>query len=100
MQELKGSLKVLVGDQLEVISNGLYKSVLHRTISRCDSASFSIANLHSLGIDEVVEPATKQEREGNGQGYRGSSLRDYLKHLASRDARAFIKTLRIDDVDP
>lgn len=93
---LKGSLQVLVGDHLEVISNGLYKSVLHRATSSCDSARFSIANFHSLAMDEVVEPARELETEGNGRRYRGSSLRDYFNHLVLRDARAFIETLRIE----
>lgn len=92
--ELKGSLIVLVGDHLEVMSNGLYKSVLHRAISSCDSTRFSIANWQSLAMDEVVEPATKLERE-NGRRYRGSSLRDFFNHIASGDARVFIETLRI-----
>ncbi|KAL0464087.1 UNVERIFIED_CONTAM: 2-oxoglutarate-dependent dioxygenase 21, chloroplastic [Sesamum latifolium] len=89
---LKGSLQVLVGDHLEVLSNGLYKSVLHRVPS-CKDTRLSIANLHSLGMDEIVEPAGELGNEGR---YRGSSLRDFLKHLASRDTRPFIETLRIN----
>ncbi|KAK4410754.1 Flavanone 3-dioxygenase 3 [Sesamum angolense] len=54
---LKGSFQVLIGDHLEVLSNGLYKSVLHRAIPSCSDTRLSIANLHSLGMDEIVEPA-------------------------------------------
>ncbi|KAH6819467.1 hypothetical protein C2S51_003070 [Perilla frutescens var. frutescens] len=99
LAEVKGSLQVIVGDHLEVISNGFYKSVLHRAIPSCDSARLSIANLHSLAMDEIVEPAAELEREEKQRRYRGSSLRDFLKHLASRDARNFIETLKIDGVD-
>lgn len=97
--ELKGSLQVLVGDHLEVISNGFYRSVMHRAIPSCDGARFSIGNFHSLGMDEVVEPAAELVREGNSRRYKGSSLRDFLSHLASKDTRAFIHTLKIHDVD-
>ncbi|KAI3463603.1 hypothetical protein Pfo_020266 [Paulownia fortunei] len=97
--ELKGSLQVIVGDHLEVISNGLYKSGLHRAIPSCRNPRLSIANLHSLAMDEIVEPAAKLESEENPRIYRGSSLRDFLKRLASRDSRAFIETLKANQVD-
>lgn len=71
---------------------------MHRTISSCDSARFSIVNLHSLGMDKVVEPTTKLEREENEQRYRWSSLMGY-QHFALRYAMAFIETLTIDDAD-
>ncbi|KAL0429623.1 UNVERIFIED_CONTAM: 2-oxoglutarate-dependent dioxygenase 21, chloroplastic [Sesamum radiatum] len=93
--QLKGSLHVLVGDHLEVLSNGLYKSVLHRVPS-CSDSRLSIASLQSLGMDEIVEPAGEL---GNERRYRGSSLRDFLKHLASRDTRPFIETLRINPME-
>ncbi|XP_011083593.1 protein DMR6-LIKE OXYGENASE 2 isoform X2 [Sesamum indicum] len=93
---LKGSFQVLVGDHLEVLSNGLYKSVLHRAIPSCSDARLSIASFHSLGMDEIVEPSGELENEGR---YRGSSLRDFLNHLASGDTRPFIETLRITQME-
>ncbi|XP_057767541.1 2-oxoglutarate-dependent dioxygenase 21, chloroplastic-like isoform X2 [Salvia miltiorrhiza] len=95
--KLKGSLQVFVGDHLEVISNGFYKSVLHRAINSSNGAArVSIASLHSLGMDEIVEPAAELERDENTRRYRGSSLRDYLEHLASADAGPFIERLKIE----
>ncbi|CAB4279441.1 unnamed protein product [Prunus armeniaca] len=43
--EIEGTLKVLVGNHLEVLSNGLYRSVFHRVtpsdqISRVSKAAF------------------------------------------------------------
>ncbi|KAL8056508.1 hypothetical protein ABFX02_04G123700 [Erythranthe guttata] len=98
---LKGSLQVLVGVHLEVISNGFYKSVLHRAIpSFGDSTTrLSIASLHNLAIDEVVEPAAElaiDSEDGSSRMYKGSSLRDYLKHLASGEKRGFIETIKIN----
>lgn len=88
------SLQVFVGDHLEVMSNGLYKSVLHRALPRCNETRFSIANLLSLAMDEIVEPIAMLESAENPR-YKGSSLRDFLKHLASGDTRTFIETLKI-----
>ncbi|XP_051119643.1 2-oxoglutarate-dependent dioxygenase 21, chloroplastic-like [Andrographis paniculata] len=93
----KGSLQVLVGDHLEVISNGIYKSVLHRAIPQsCCDARLSVASLHSEGMDEIVEPCVGLvgDYDECRKMYKGSSLRDFLKHLASQDKRAFIQTLK------
>ncbi|KAL3817970.1 hypothetical protein ACJIZ3_003875 [Penstemon smallii] len=109
--ELKGSLQVLVGDHLEVISNGLfisfqfcvllqqfntcsYSTNQHRTIpSSCD-VRLSIANLHSFGMDEIVLPCAKLEDENNPTIYKGSSLRDFLNFLSRGDTRTFMETIK------
>lgn len=49
-----GSLCVHVGNHLEVISNGLYKSVVHKVSANRGSTRVSIASLHSLSMDEKV----------------------------------------------
>ncbi|CAK9173301.1 unnamed protein product [Ilex paraguariensis] len=93
--EVKGSLQVLVGDQLQVMSNGLYRSVVHRAIPSHWKTRMSIASAHSLAMDEVVEPAMKLLDEGHPKAYKESSLREYLKHLSVRQTRTFIETLQI-----
>ncbi|PIN01730.1 Flavanone 3-dioxygenase [Handroanthus impetiginosus] len=93
---LKGFLQVLIGDHMEVISNGLYKSVSHRATPSGHDTRLSIASLQSQPMDEIVELIAKLKNEENPKKYRGSSLRDFLKHHASRDTRAFIETLKVD----
>lgn len=47
-------------------------------------------------MDEVVEPAmelVKQKQEN--PNYKGSSLRDYLNHLSSKESKSFLETLKI-----
>ncbi|KAI6696146.1 hypothetical protein NL676_016265 [Syzygium grande] len=96
--KIPGALQVHVGDHLEALSNGLYKSVVHRPVPNSSRTRFSIASLHSLGMDETVEPA--EELVGvQGKKYRGSSFRDFLNFLATKDigeGRSFISTLKIN----
>lgn len=92
----KGSLHVLVGDHLQVLSNGKYKSVVHRVVAGSGERRLSIASFHSFAMDEVVEPAmelVKQKQEN--PNYKGSSLRDYLNHLSSKESKSFLETLKI-----
>lgn len=94
--KIEGALEVFVGDHLEVISNGLYKSVLHRVLPSSNNGSrLSIADFHSLGMDDIVEPATELVDEEHPKRYKGSSLRDFLEHLSSKDTTPFIQTIKI-----
>ncbi|CAL5441815.1 unnamed protein product [Camellia sinensis] len=94
--EMKGTLVVLVGDHLQVLSNGIYKSALHRAVPSTDETRLSIASFHSLAMDEVVEPAPELVDEEHPNGYRGSSFQDYINHLYSKKEKTFIETLRLN----
>ncbi|KAL1535787.1 flavanone 3-dioxygenase 3-like [Salvia divinorum] len=54
---IKGALVVQVGDQMEVLSNGRYKSIVHRATVNLEKRRLSIASLHSLAINRKVTPA-------------------------------------------
>lgn len=95
---IPGALQVNVGDHLEVLSNGLYKSMVHRAALRSDVTRISIASLHSLGMDEKVESANELVDEEHPKGYRESSFRDFLNFLSQNDfagGKNFIDTVRI-----
>ncbi|KAJ8498883.1 hypothetical protein OPV22_009435 [Ensete ventricosum] len=51
------SIVVNLGDQLEVITNGKYKSVLHRVVAPSDGNRMSIASFYNPGGDAVIHPA-------------------------------------------
>ncbi|CAK9135100.1 unnamed protein product, partial [Ilex paraguariensis] len=96
--DLHSVLQVHVGDHLEVLSNGLYKSVVHRVTLKRDKTRISIASLHSMGMDEKMETAKELVDEHHLKGYKESSFRDFLNFLSKNDiaeGRSFIQTLRI-----
>ncbi|KAL5551385.1 hypothetical protein UlMin_001561 [Ulmus minor] len=88
-------LIVLVGNHLEVLSNGIYKSVVHRVVTSSKSSRVSLASLHSLSMDEMVEPALDLVDEENPKRYRASSVSDYLTYLSSKEAKPYIESLKI-----
>ncbi|KAI8007471.1 Flavanone 3-dioxygenase 3 [Camellia lanceoleosa] len=83
--ELKGALQVHVGDHLEVLSSGMYKSVVHRATLNEKKTRFSIASLHSLGMNEKMGNAKELVNELHPIGYKESSFRDFLKFLGKND---------------
>ncbi|KAK9292516.1 hypothetical protein L1049_020489 [Liquidambar formosana] len=96
--EHQGVLQVHVGDHLEVLSNGLCKSVVHRATLNCERTRISIVSLHSLAMDEKMETAKELVDEQHPKGYKGSSFRDFLDFLSTNDiaqGRSFNKTIKL-----
>lgn len=98
--KVDGTLQVHVGDHVEVLSNGLYKGVVHRAIVNSENTRISITSLHSLGMDEKMKPAEELVNEQNPKKYKGSSFNDFLKFLSSNDlaeGKSFLNTLKIQE---
>ncbi|PIM97752.1 Iron/ascorbate family oxidoreductase [Handroanthus impetiginosus] len=97
---IKGALEVHVGNQLEVLSNGRYKSVVHRVTINSDKMRISIAGLHTLGMDVKMETAKEMVDEEHPMGYKESSFRDFLDFISKNDigeGTSFLKTLKIQE---
>ncbi|CAM0951634.1 unnamed protein product [Alopecurus aequalis] len=76
------SIVVNLGDQLEVITNGRYKSVLHRVVAQTDGNRMSIASFYNPASDAVIfpAPALVEETEAGGSGtYPRFVFEDYMK---------------------
>lgn len=81
---MKHSIVINLGDQLEVITNGKYKSVLHRVIAQTEGNRMSIASFYNPGSDAVIYPAPALvEKEAvNSQVYPKFVFEDYMKLYA------------------
>ncbi|XP_027080670.2 2-oxoglutarate-dependent dioxygenase 21, chloroplastic-like [Coffea arabica] len=91
----EGSLQVLVGDHLELLSNGIYKSVFHRATLSTRTTRMSLASFHNFELDEVVEPATELTAEDCPKRYEGCSTRDLIKDIYSGEVGRLIDRLKI-----
>ncbi|KAK4746799.1 hypothetical protein SAY87_025836 [Trapa incisa] len=47
------------GDQIEVLSNGTYKSALHRVMTKKDGSGLSVATFYNPAGDAIISPAQK-----------------------------------------
>ncbi|KAL3510496.1 hypothetical protein ACH5RR_029897 [Cinchona calisaya] len=82
---MRHSIVVNLGDQLEVITNGKYKSVLHRVIAQTDGNRMSIASFYNPGSDAVIYPAPallEKEAEERKEVYPKFVFDDYMKLYA------------------
>ncbi|KAL9243482.1 hypothetical protein vseg_017365 [Gypsophila vaccaria] len=77
---MKHSIVVNLGDQLEVITNGKYKSVMHRVIAQTDGNRMSIASFYNPGSDAVIYPAPTllEKEEEKSPTYPKFVFEDYM----------------------
>nr|BAC66950.1 ACC oxidase [Striga hermonthica] len=81
---MRHSIVVNIGDQLEVITNGKYKSVMHRVIAQTDGTGrMSLASFYNPGSDAVIYPAPALvEKAENNELYPKFVFEDYMKLYA------------------
>ncbi|KAK8507729.1 hypothetical protein V6N13_140477 [Hibiscus sabdariffa] len=83
---LRHSIVINLGDQLEVITNGKYKSVEHRVIAQTDGARMSIASFYNPGRDALIYPAPalleKEAEDEKKNVYPKFVFEDYMQLYA------------------
>ncbi|ESW19669.1 hypothetical protein PHAVU_006G144900 [Phaseolus vulgaris] len=81
---MRHSIVVNLGDQLEVITNGKYKSVMHRVIAQTDGTRMSLASFYNPGDDAVISPAAAlvKESDETSQVYPKFVFNEYMKLYA------------------
>lgn len=91
------TLHVHIGDQVEILSNGQYKSLKHRVILNRNTNRISISSIHCLPMEKKVSTAEQLVDESNPKRYRESSFNDLLDYLSSEkfNGGSFLDTLRI-----
>ncbi|KAI3716173.1 hypothetical protein L6452_23322 [Arctium lappa] len=88
---MRHSIVINLGDQIEVITNGKYKSVMHRVIAQTDGTRMSIASFYNPGNDAVIYPAkalVEKEPAENGRVYPKFVFDDYMKLYAGMKFQA------------
>lgn len=80
---------------MEALSNGQYKSVVHRAIVNMEKQRFSIASLHSLALNKKMGPASQLVEEEHPKAYNEFSFSDFLDYVSGSEItkKKFIDTL-------
>ncbi|KAI3852765.1 hypothetical protein MKW92_016681 [Papaver armeniacum] len=97
---IPGSLVVNLGDYLEILSNGRYKSLEHRAVVNEEKTRISIAVGHGPDLNSVLAPAPSLVGEkGETPLYRPIVYKDYMKHQQSITARGK-EALKLIKINP
>ncbi|MCD7446277.1 hypothetical protein HAX54_000087 [Datura stramonium] len=74
-----GTFVVNLGDYLEILSNGRYKSVEHRAVVNAEKTRISVAVGHGPEMDAIVQPADPLIKEMSESKYRPIVYKDYIR---------------------
>ncbi|PRQ26628.1 putative aminocyclopropanecarboxylate oxidase [Rosa chinensis] len=88
VQPLANSIVINTGDQIEVLSNGLYKSVWHRVLATRTGNRRSIASFYNPSLKATIAPAPelveKANQEVDHETYPKFVFGDYLSVYAEQ----------------
>lgn len=77
---------VNTGDHMEILSNGIYKSVIHRAVVNNKATRISVGIANGPPLDKIVQPAPELVKSGSrSAAYRGITYREYLKLQQSNE---------------
>ncbi|XP_047070028.1 flavanone 3-dioxygenase 2-like [Lolium rigidum] len=79
------ALVINLGDQLQALSNGAYKSVWHRAVVNAEQERLSVASFLCPCNSAVIGPAPKLVGDGEDPVYRSYTYDEYYKRFWSRN---------------
>ncbi|KAL6906399.1 hypothetical protein ACP4OV_004000 [Aristida adscensionis] len=93
---LDGAFIVNVGDILEILSNGRYKSIEHRAVVHPTRERMSAAIFHQPSQDATVGPLPELVENNGGARYSSISYMDFIKGFfaAKLDGRDHLESLK------
>ncbi|CAL0326482.1 unnamed protein product [Lupinus luteus] len=88
-----------IGDMLQIITNGTYRSIEHRAIVNSEKERLSFATFYSPRYDGVFGPAPSLITEKSPSLFKRIHVKDYLKGLFARklDGKSYLDTMRIEE---
>ncbi|KAK9725444.1 hypothetical protein RND81_05G143900 [Saponaria officinalis] len=80
---IKGALIFNIGDTLQILSNGIYKSAEHRVVANASNCRVSIPIFVGPSFQETIYPFPEVLEEGEKPKYKDIVYLDYVKHFLS-----------------
>ncbi|KAF2314247.1 hypothetical protein GH714_024487 [Hevea brasiliensis] len=98
VKPLPNAFVINIGDILEIITNGTYRSILHRATVNSQKERLSIVAFHSPRFDGEISPARSLITKETPAMFKRITVKEFFKGLFSRELRSksYLDTLRIE----
>ncbi|XP_020526524.1 protein DMR6-LIKE OXYGENASE 2-like isoform X2 [Amborella trichopoda] len=83
----KNALVVNLADQLQVISNGRFKSVEHRAITNSRTSRISIPTFYGPSLDALIGPANELVSKESPAIYRSYTFEEFFDRFFSQELK-------------
>ncbi|KAL6906393.1 hypothetical protein ACP4OV_003994 [Aristida adscensionis] len=96
VQSMPGALVVNIGDILEILTNGKYKSIEHRAVINHEKERITIAAFHSIDLSCMIGPLQEILKSGNTR-YKSISGVEFTKgyFAAKLEGRRYLESLKL-----
>lgn len=81
------TLLVNLGDQIEIISNGIFKSPVHRVVTNAEKERLSVVLFYSIDPEREIRPADKLIDENHPALYKKVKVKEYTAGLYEHFSR-------------
>ncbi|XXG64660.1 hypothetical protein AAC387_Pa05g2551 [Persea americana] len=72
------AILINVGDQIEIMSNGIFKSPVHRAVTNSERERISVVMFLAAEVDKEIGPADGLVNAGRPRLYKAIKVKDYL----------------------
>ncbi|EEF42737.1 1-aminocyclopropane-1-carboxylate oxidase, putative [Ricinus communis] len=99
VQPIPNAFIINIGDMLEILTNGIYRSIEHRATISSAKERLSIATFYNPKFDGYLAPAPSLITAKTPAAFERISFADYFQGYVSRelDGKSFIQVLRIQN---
>lgn len=97
VQPIPHAILINLGDQMQILTNGRYKSVEHRAVVNAKQTRMTVLSCYSPAESVTVAPAAPLVEEDNAAFYEASLYGDYSFNFFSKGfkGKAYVDSLKI-----
>ncbi|CAI0560778.1 unnamed protein product, partial [Linum tenue] len=98
IKPLPDAFVVNVGDIMEIVSNGVYRSIEHRAAVNSTRERLSVATFYSCKLDCTLGPARSLVGPRNPPAFQQVPVEDYFKEFFARrlNGKSYLEFMRIN----
>ncbi|CAJ2648247.1 unnamed protein product [Trifolium pratense] len=99
IKPLKDAFVINIGDMLEIMTNGIYRSIEHRATINSEKERISIATFHGPKLDAIIGPTPSLVTPKSSAVFNNISVKDFYKGYFSRqlEGKSYIDVMRIQN---
>ncbi|KAK7307012.1 hypothetical protein VNO77_39698 [Canavalia gladiata] len=99
IKPLPNAFIINVGDMLEIMTNGIYRSIEHRATVNSKKERISIAAFHSIRLNATISPAQSLITPESPPMFNSISVEDFYKGYFSRhlQGKSYLDVMRIQN---
>ncbi|XP_071710567.1 protein SRG1-like [Rutidosis leptorrhynchoides] len=99
VKPLPNALVVNIGDIMEIVSNGVYKSIEHRAMVNSNDERLSVATFYSSSMGTELGPAQSLVAQHKVANFRRVPLEEYFKGFFARklDGKSYLDYMKLGE---